>query len=108
MARVVVPVKPNYEQAVMYYLETGDVWNGGEVPVPEDPLYVSIVDELAEQDPVPVGDPWETRIPTSLNILQKDNAAVAGDGLPCNCTDYEADGTGGSTLSGGDGNAPVE
>lgn len=100
MARVVVPVKPNYETAIIYYLETGKVWNGGEVPLPEDPLYVSIVDELIEQDPTPVGEPWETRVPTSLNVLQKNSGAVDGDGLPCECTEYEGDGTGGSTLSG--------
>jgi len=102
MARVVVPVRPNYEEALIYFMETGQIWNGGEVPVPEDPLYVSIIDDLAEQDPTPVGDSWETRVPTSLNVLQKNSGAVEGDGLPCNCDNYEADGTGGSTLEGGE------
>ncbi|WP_298417315.1 hypothetical protein [uncultured Kordia sp.] len=100
MARVVVPVKPNYEAAVMYYIETGEVWNGGEVPVPGDPLYESVLTSLEDQEPTPVGDAWETRVPTSLNILQKDAGAIDGDGLPCNCDDYTGDGTGGSTLSG--------
>lgn len=100
MSRVVVPVKPNYEAAVMYYIETGEVWNGGEAPVPDDPLYVSIADDLAEQDPTPVGEPWETRVPTSLNILQKDSSAIDESGLPCNCNDYTKEANEGSTLSG--------
>jgi hypothetical protein len=100
MARVVVPVKPNYEEAVMYYLETKEVWNGGEPPLISDPLYEAIAFDLSQEGPTTVGDPWETRVPSSLNILQKDSAAVAGDGLPCACDNYEGDGTGGSVLSG--------
>ncbi|MCA6422822.1 MAG: hypothetical protein IM568_08410 [Flavobacterium sp.] len=102
MARVVVPVKPNYEEAVLYYLETKEVWNGGAAPVISDPLYEGIIGDLEPQEPSLVGEPWETRVPTSLNILQKDSAAVTGDGLPCNCDNYEADGTGGSSLEGED------
>lgn len=45
MARVIVPVKPNFEKAVMYYLETKEVWEGGEVPAINDDLYISIVKE---------------------------------------------------------------
>lgn len=100
MSRVVVPVKPNYERAVIYYMETGEIWNGGEVPVPGDPLYESVLSSIDEQEPTPIGGSWETRVPTSLNILQKDSGAVIGDGLPCNCNDYEGEGTGGSALSG--------
>lgn len=107
MARVVVPVKPNYERAIIYYMETGEIWNGGEVPVPGDPLYVAALADIEGQEPTPVGEPWETRVPTSLNILQKDSAAVAGDGLPCGCNDYVTDATGGSTLNGDDSQAAI-
>ncbi len=100
MARVVVPVKENYETSVIYYLETGQIWNGGEVPVPGDPLYESIVDDLILDESTAVGDPWETRVPTSLNILQSSSSPVDQDGLPCNCDDYEPEGTGSSSLEG--------
>jgi len=101
MARVVVPVSKNFEEAVLYYLETGKVWKGGEVPTVDDELYVSIIEELQEQESVPVGEPLETRLPTSLNVLQKDAAGIEGDGLPCFCDEGSSEGTGGSTMEGG-------
>ncbi|MEM7040182.1 MAG: hypothetical protein AAF570_24655, partial [Bacteroidota bacterium] len=44
--RVLVPVTPGYEKAVMHYLETGVLWEGGDAPVLDDPLYRSIALEL--------------------------------------------------------------
>ena len=38
MARVIVTVKPGFEDAVQLFIETGLIWNGGEVPVIGDPL----------------------------------------------------------------------
>lgn len=77
-ARVLVPVRPNYEKTVCYYLQSGEIWNGGDVPVLEDELYVSIADEIAASqdvsldDAVPYGKPWTYRLPTSLVKLQAD------------------------------------
>jgi hypothetical protein len=75
-ARCVAPVRPGYEKALMYFLKTGEIWEGGEPPVIEDPsgLYVSIVDSLKELDKAPdegvaEGDPWEVKLPTSLVML---------------------------------------
>ncbi len=31
-ARVVLPVHPAYNDAILYYLQTGDLWNGGDLP----------------------------------------------------------------------------
>lgn len=70
MARVIVTVKPGFEDAVQFFMNTGKIWNGGEVPVIGDPLYLSIVDELREPTGKPQGKAWITRIPTKLNILQ--------------------------------------
>ena len=39
MARVIVTVKPGFEDAVQFFLATGLTWNGGEIPVIGDPLY---------------------------------------------------------------------
>ncbi len=83
MARAVVTVRPGFENAVMYYMATGKVWAGGDAPVTGDPLYLSIVDELKKPEYV-VGPTWETRVPTSLTILQKSTVGLDATGLPCN------------------------
>lgn len=74
-ARVVVPVRPAFTEAVLFYVEAGEIWMGASPPVIGDPMYVSVVDQLAEQrdapqDGVPVGDPWEYRVPTDLIYLE--------------------------------------
>jgi hypothetical protein len=48
MARVVVTVRPGFEDAVQFYMSTGRLWNGGEVPVIGDPMYLSLVDEMKD------------------------------------------------------------
>lgn len=70
MARVVVTVRPGFEEAVRHYMQTGQIWNGGEVPVIEDELYLSIVDELTAVKGEKLGGAWATRVPTALTILQ--------------------------------------
>jgi hypothetical protein len=76
-ARVVVPVHPAYNDAVLHYVETGAIWNGGTPPHLDDPLFISIVEELkaATDDldgAVPEGEPWPVKVPTSLVYLQQD------------------------------------
>jgi hypothetical protein len=76
-ARVVVPVRPGFEVAVTYYLQTGKIWNGeGEPPDVWSPMYLSIVDEIRERAgapaaEIPVGNPWQVRLPTSLVLVRK-------------------------------------
>lgn len=78
-ARVLVPVRPGYEESLMYYLETGTIWNGGEAPLIDDELYVSIVDEMAAARDVsldsaePYGEAWSYALPTTLVMLQGDS-----------------------------------
>lgn len=81
MARVIVTVKPGFEEAVMHYLATGQIWLGGQMPVLGNPLYLSIVDELKEQEYV-VEETWTTTLPTQLIALQKSGVAVDAEGLP--------------------------
>lgn len=75
-ARVLVPVRPGYDNPILYYLETGEIWGGGEVPTIDDELYVSILDEVYDnhelEEAVPEGAPWEVDIPTNLVMLQED------------------------------------
>lgn len=78
-ARVVVPARTAYNDAVMHFLETdGVIWNGGETPRLDDPLFVSLADELRGQtddlqNATPEGDPWEVVLPTTLVWLQGDS-----------------------------------
>jgi hypothetical protein len=70
-ARVVFPVRPGFEAAIVHYLETGEIWNGGPPPDISGSLYVPIVQEVQEAtgapgNEQPVGDPWEIRLPTTL------------------------------------------
>ena len=84
-ARVVVPVRPGYEGAALRFLRDGTLWNGGSVPGVNDPMYVSIVNEMME----PVGEvdetvqPWTIKVPTTLTVLQCESGCVDGKGLPC-------------------------
>jgi hypothetical protein len=64
-------VRPGFEDAVVHFLETGQVWNGGDLPEIGSPLYVDILDEIkarldAPGKRTPVGDPWDVRLPTTL------------------------------------------
>lgn len=70
MARVIVTVRPGFEEAVNYYMQTGQIWNGGEVPVIEDQLFMSIADELRQTLGQKEGKAWATRLPTALTILK--------------------------------------
>ncbi|MBZ9605895.1 hypothetical protein [Phyllobacterium chamaecytisi] len=75
-ARVVVPVRVGFEAAVSYFMQEGRVWNDeGEPPI-DHPLYKPIVDEIKEltggdRGEVPVGDPWETHLPTTAVLVRK-------------------------------------
>ena len=86
MARVIVTVRPGFEEAVRHFLATGQIWNGGEVPVIDDPLFLSIVDEMRSALGEKQGEPWREKIPTSLTILQADSIGLKVEkALPCNC-----------------------
>ena len=103
MARVVVTVRPGFESAMMHYMATGNIWDGGELPVLNDPLYLSIVDELKQPLGVKEGKAWKTQVPTSLTILQADSLGLKVEkALPCNCEDesdfQESDQTGCSSV----------
>ena len=84
--------KPGFEKAVRFYMQTGLIWNGGEVPVIEDKLFMSIVDELREPEGKPEGKAWATRVPTTLTILQANSIGLQVEkALPCHCEDVNED-----------------
>ncbi|MGY3793765.1 hypothetical protein [Aquimarina sp. 433] len=89
MARVIVTVRPGFEEMVNWYLATGQIWNGGQVPTIDDPEFVSIVEELRNPESV-VEETWETRVPTSLTVIQAGSIGLNVEGLPCDddCADW--------------------
>ena len=88
MARVILTVKPGFEKAVQLYFMTGQIWNGGQVPVIGDGLYEDIIAEIENAKVEPQGKPWITRVPTSLTILQAKSIGLEVESaLPCNCDD---------------------
>ena len=83
MARSVVPVTPGFEDAVNWYMQTGEVWNGtGMVTDANDEMYVSIAEEMQTVEGAIEGT-WETRVPTALTVLQAGSVALDESGLPC-------------------------
>ncbi|MFD2562818.1 hypothetical protein [Aquimarina rubra] len=89
MARVIVTVRPGFEEMVNWYLATGQIWNGGQVPTIDDEEFVSIVEELQNPESV-VEETWETRVPTSLTVIQAGSIGLNVEGLPCDseCEDW--------------------
>ncbi len=77
-ANVMVPVRPGYERSVVFFLKTGLIWGGGKLPLfsNQDMLDVYADVELGLQfdPPLKVGDAWEVRVPTSMVMLQEDDA----------------------------------
>jgi hypothetical protein len=77
-ARVVIPVRTGFEEAIIYFLISDKVWLGGALPSVTDPTYLPITEEIKEQTDgpdggIPVGNPWEFRLPTQLIKLRKDD-----------------------------------
>jgi uncharacterized membrane-anchored protein YhcB (DUF1043 family) len=81
MARVIVTVRPGFEDAVTHYMATGQIWNGGGTPVIGDDMYLSVVDELREPE-YKIEESWETVLPTNLIALQRSGVAIDAEGLP--------------------------
>lgn len=88
MAKLLVPVRPQYEKAVMHYIETGEIYLDGDlVPETKDDRYLSLLAELGNQDEVTVEGMWKTRVPSTLTIIQANSSYLEDEkGLPC-CDD---------------------
>lgn len=87
MGRIVVPVREGFEDAVAYFMETGEVWNGSGIVIDTtDKLYLSIVDETTHVEGTVEGEEWETVVPTTLKVVQSKSVLLDEEGLPC-CED---------------------
>jgi hypothetical protein len=84
MARLIVPVREGFEDAVTFYMETGKIWNGnGMVIETDDQLYLSIVDEMTILDKDVEKLEWETVVPSTLTVIQASSVSLDEGGLPC-------------------------
>ncbi len=79
-ADIQLPVRPGFEAALMHYLDTGKVWQGAEPPNITNPKYADFLEEIKERrdqeeshQELPVGDPWEIRLPTTLVRIRPGN-----------------------------------
>jgi hypothetical protein len=81
-ARVLVPTRLGFETDVIHYFASnGEIWHGKDAPIPSDERWISIVDEIKEQQGqfeggVQHGDPWVIKMPTSLVYLEKVNSPL--------------------------------
>lgn len=76
--RVQIPIRPGFVDALDHFRVFGEPWLGSSLPAISDDLYLPIAEELAERlarpgDEVPVGEPWEVRVPTTLVKLRGDD-----------------------------------
>lgn len=99
MARIMVTVRPGFEEVVNWFMATRQVWNGGQVPTLDDPLFKDLIQELQEPNGV-VEETWESRVPTALTILQAGSIGLdVMDALPCSsdCNDNRVTDSEGNT-----------
>lgn len=80
-ARVCVSVRPGFENLMLYYLYTGQIWGGTQPPAPNDPNYLSIAEEIQSlqkgaADGTVVGSSWEISLPTTLLWAGTDPATL--------------------------------
>lgn len=76
-ARALVSVRPGFEKAIIHFMETGEIWEGGDPPEINSPTYLPLLEELktqekAESNPLPYGEPWKIKLPTTLVMLRAD------------------------------------
>lgn len=79
-ARVMISVTPSYYHAVMHFLATREPWEGGQLPVLGDSMYIPIFEEIRKQqdnflNATPEGEPWPFELPTSLVYLQDSSSS---------------------------------
>ncbi len=91
-ATVRLAVTPGFEPAILHFLETGEIWNGGELPEVTREEFIGFLDEVDARrlepvdpnapvplggfapDEIPFGEPWEVKLPTTLVRLRPDDS----------------------------------
>lgn len=81
MARILIPVRPGHERALLYYLSSGMVWFGLDRYVAVNPADAALVHEIIQVDALCqhpdklVGEAWEVVVPTTMQVL--DSCGIA-------------------------------
>ncbi|MGB3591530.1 MAG: hypothetical protein WBA16_07575 [Nonlabens sp.] len=83
MARVLVTVRPGYEEAVAFFMSTGLPWNGTDPLGVEGTEFQAIINDVRTPTVEPQ-DTWTTRVPTTLTVIQASSLGLDVTGLPCN------------------------
>ena len=81
-ARAVIPVRPSFEGDLRYFLLTGGLWGGSDMPDISDQNYLPITEEMKERSGASgkeraEGESWEVRLPTKLVKLREDGKLPA-------------------------------
>lgn len=85
-AEIVLPVKTGFEEQLFFFQWTGIVFDGSDVPLPDDPVVLALYDEILEaralnQSPESITiDRWPVVMPTPHILLQ--NGATLPDFRP--------------------------
>lgn len=80
-AKIVMPVRTGREEQLFFFLHTGIIFDGSDVPLPDDPIVLALYDEILEaralnQSPHSITiDTWEEYLPTP-HILLQDGATL--------------------------------
>ncbi|CAM1372653.1 hypothetical protein [Tenacibaculum xiamenense] len=85
MARVLVPIREGFEEPLINFITTGNVSLDPNKPN-DFPFFLSIMDELKKPVGEIVGDSWNTKVPSTLTLIQGDTVFLQNQGLPC-CSD---------------------
>ncbi|WP_340202128.1 hypothetical protein [Ascidiimonas sp. W6] len=82
-SNIVVPVRPGFEKLFAYYLNTGKMWYGEEVPLTEN-LHNFLENINTDPNATPETEAcWNIKLPTKLVILQQQDGGLNATGLPC-------------------------
>lgn len=96
MGRVVVPIRQQFTRAFAFYLESGEIWTNNDlIPGSDSDLYLAVEEEMQTIQGATEKE-WETRVPTSLTIIQSKSAILDQEALPC--CELSEDGTTTSTI----------
>lgn len=77
-ARVVIPVRPGFERAVLHFLDCGEIWEGGGEPSITSETYLPIIEEIEDLRNQEIDSnegesvrEFEVKVPTNLVVLRR-------------------------------------
>jgi hypothetical protein len=79
LAQVFVPVHPDHSLKVLYYLNSGMLWQAADQLCPVNPEHIELASELKKleqltDDERTESEPWEIKIPTSMMVLDEEGS----------------------------------